>query len=114
MPIPWSGGSEPYGFGPPGSDPWLPQPAAWAELSVEAQDDVAGSTLTLYRDALRLRRTAIPRDEPFGWVDGLPDGVLGFRRGRFLCLVNVVDAPFAVPTDLVAGCCSPATRRTPP
>ena len=27
---------------PAGSDPWLPQPASWGELSVEAQDGVAG------------------------------------------------------------------------
>ena len=103
VPIPWSGGSEPYGFGPPGSDPWLPQPAVWAELSVEAQDGVPGSTLTLYRDALRLRRTAIPRGEPFAWVEGLPDGVLAFRRGGFLCVVNVGDEPFTPPVGLVAG-----------
>ena len=63
----------------------------------------AGSTLTLYRDALRLRRTAIPRGEPFAWVEGLPDGVLAFRRGRFLCVVNVGDEPFTPPAGLVAG-----------
>ena len=57
----------------------------------------------LYRAALRLRRTAIPRGEPFAWVEGLPDGVLAFRRGRFLCVVNVGDEPFTPPVGLVAG-----------
>ena len=38
VPIPWSGTAAPYGFGPEGSVPWLPQPAAWAALSVAAQD----------------------------------------------------------------------------
>ena len=72
-------------------------------LSVEAQAGDPGSTLSLYRAALRLRRTAIPRGEPFDWVEGLPDGVLAFRRGRFLCVVNVGDEPFTPPVGLVAG-----------
>ena len=37
VPIPWSGGQSPFGFGPPGSVPWLPQPAEWAAVSVAAQ-----------------------------------------------------------------------------
>src|SRR5690606_19814446 len=34
---------------------WLPQPAGWSAYAVDAQDGVAGSTLELYRAALRLR-----------------------------------------------------------
>src|SRR3712207_8865256 len=39
-----------------GDAPWLPMPASFGELSAEAQDGVEGSTLELYRAALRLRR----------------------------------------------------------
>ena len=36
--------------------PWLPQPAGWAALTVEAETGDPGSMLELYRTALRLRR----------------------------------------------------------
>ena len=55
VPIPWSGTAAPYGFGPEGSTPWLPQPDAWAKLSVEAELDDDDSMLSLYRKALHLR-----------------------------------------------------------
>ncbi len=38
VPIPWSGEEPPFGFGPGSGQPWLPQPAGWAKLSVAAQD----------------------------------------------------------------------------
>ncbi len=53
VPIPWSGSSPSFGFGP-GAASWLPQPPEWAELSVESETGVAGSTLELYRSALRV------------------------------------------------------------
>jgi alpha-glucosidase len=56
VPIPWSGTTAPYGFGPAGGPSWLPQPPSWASLSVAAQEGVAGPTLTMYHEALALRR----------------------------------------------------------
>jgi len=56
VPIPWSGDGPPFGFGPPGSVPWLPQPAAWRGLTVDAASRDPGSMLALYRTALGLRR----------------------------------------------------------
>ncbi len=44
-----------YGFSPTGAS-WLPQPADFGALAADRQDGVAGSTLELYRTALRLRR----------------------------------------------------------
>ena len=101
VPIPWAGSSPPYAFGPDGSTPWLPQPAAWAELSVDAQSDDPASMLSMTRTALQHRRSLVGL--PASWVDDLPDDVLGVRRGDgFVCLVNFGDQPASVPdTGLV-------------
>jgi len=93
VPIPWSGTTAPYGFGPSGGPSWLPQPGSWADLSVAAQHGVAGSTLTMYRDALALRRKALPGNTPLSWHDA-PDGVLALNRGpEFRCTVNMSASP---------------------
>ncbi|MFF7638367.1 glycoside hydrolase family 13 protein [Kitasatospora sp. NPDC008050] len=90
VPIPWSGEAAPYGFGPvEGGPSWLPQPAEWAGLSVEAQTGDPTSTLELYRSALAIRRAdpALGAGGELTWLPA-PEGVLAFRRDSFLCLVN--------------------------
>lgn len=99
VPIPWSGTAAPYGFGPAQGGPsWLPQPAEWAELSVEAQTGDPTSTLELYRSALAIRRAdaALGAGSEVTWLPA-PEGVLAFRRDSFVCLVNTTGAavPFA-------------------
>ncbi|WP_371615591.1 glycoside hydrolase family 13 protein [Streptomyces sp. NBC_00454] len=99
VPIPWSGHEAPYGFGDGGS--WLPQPAEWAGLSVAAQTGDPASTLELYRTALRLRRShpELGAGEAVEWLEGpeIPEGVLAFRRGDFICTVNTTDQPVGLP-----------------
>ncbi|WP_432002611.1 glycoside hydrolase family 13 protein [Streptomyces sioyaensis] len=93
VPLPWSGDAAPYGFGTGGS--WLPQPADWAALTVEAQTGDPDSTLELYRTALSLRRThpALGAGESVEWLDA-PEGVVAFRRpGGLVCTVNTTQAP---------------------
>lgn len=86
VPLPWTTGGPSLGFGE--GVPWLPQPEGWAGLSVEAQNGVAGSTLELYRSALRLRSEMLRADEALTWLDLGPD-VLAFRRGGGeVCVVN--------------------------
>ncbi|MEU6863630.1 glycoside hydrolase family 13 protein [Streptomyces sp. NPDC046876] len=87
VPLPWSGTEAPYGFGDGGS--WLPQPAEWAGLSVAAQTGDPGSTLELYRSALRIRRERadLGAGDAVEWLPS-PEGVLAFRRGSFVCTVN--------------------------
>jgi alpha-glucosidase len=88
VPMPWSGERSPYGFGPDGSTPWLPQPHLWEDLSVAAQDGVAGSTLEFYRELLRLRRELLPElGSRVEFVEA-SHGVLAVRRDRLVCLVN--------------------------
>ncbi|MEV1329064.1 glycoside hydrolase family 13 protein [Micromonospora costi] len=103
VPIPWDGDTPPYGFGPPGCDPsWLPAPATWAALSVAAQTGVPGSTLELYRAALRIRHThpALAADAGgVTWLD-TPPGVLAFSRAAgdrtLTCVVNISGEPTRV------------------
>jgi alpha-glucosidase len=79
VPIPWSGSSPSYGFNS-GAHSWLPQPKGWADLSVEAELGTDGSTLELYRAALRLRRSEASMGEgALEWLDHMDD-VLALRR----------------------------------
>ncbi len=95
VPLPWTVDGTSFGFGSNGA--WLPQPAAFGSLSVEAQTGVAGSTLEMYRTALRLRRELLATDQGFEWVE-LGDEVLAFRRGSgVLCVVNYGSAPVGLP-----------------
>ncbi|WP_371480165.1 glycoside hydrolase family 13 protein [Kitasatospora sp. NBC_00315] len=98
VPLPWSGALPPYGFSPEGVQPWLPQPADWAPLTVEAQVADPASMLSLYRTALRIRREAPGlRGDKFEWLAGDAD-VLAFRRGADLsCVVNLAPEPVALP-----------------
>ncbi|HEY2206403.1 MAG TPA: alpha-amylase family glycosyl hydrolase [Pseudonocardia sp.] len=114
VPIPWSGGRPPYGFGPGGA-PWLPQPPDWAGHTVEAQAGRPGSMFELYRAALRLRREHPGLgDGSLSWSDA-PAGALAFARARgFRCLVNVTADPLPIPdgtrTLLASGPLDPEGR----
>jgi alpha-glucosidase len=100
VPIPWSGPAPPFGFSPEGASapPWLPQPLAWRELTVEAQTGDQQSMLELYRRALRIRRSQPELgDGRLTWLD-VPDGTLAFGRGaRFACIVNFSGDPVPLP-----------------
>ncbi len=99
VPLPWSGDAAPFGFGPDGSAPWLPQPRQWASLTVAAQDEDPGSVLSLYRTALALRRSHRGLVGPaFRWVGVDRDDVLVFEReARLHCAVNLGSEPFRIP-----------------
>ncbi|MEU1536775.1 glycoside hydrolase family 13 protein [Actinacidiphila glaucinigra] len=96
VPIPWTAEGTSLGFGSGGS--WLPQPEGWGRLSVAAQTGDPGSTLELYRSALRLRRErdGLGAGESVRWQDA-PQGVLSFRRPGFACTVNTTAAPVTLP-----------------
>ncbi|CAL9526331.1 glycoside hydrolase family 13 protein [Streptomyces sp. enrichment culture] len=95
VPLPWTTDGPSYGFGTGGA--WLPQPPGFGGYSVQAQDGVAGSTLELYRTALRLRRKLLD-GESLTWSDDVPAGVLRFDRSdTWRCVTNLsgttVDLP---------------------
>ncbi|MEU0964265.1 alpha-amylase family glycosyl hydrolase [Streptomyces sp. NPDC005917] len=94
VPLPWKVTGPSYGFGSGGA--WLPQPEWFASYAVEAQDGTAGSTLELYRTALRLRRKLI-EGETLTWAEA-PADVLHFARSEgWRCATNVSDAPVPLP-----------------
>ncbi|MZG14087.1 alpha-amylase, partial [Streptomyces sp. SID5914] len=87
VPLPWTTEGPSYGFGAGGA--WLPQPPSFAAYAVQAQDGVAGSTLELYRTALRLRRKLLD-GESLTWSDDVPAGVLRFDRSDgWRCVTNL-------------------------
>ena len=94
VPLPWSGEAPPFGFSE-GPSSWLPIPADWSSMTVEAETADPDSTLSLYRTALGLRRTMLTGD--MRWLD-TPDGVLGFERADgSRCFVNFGAEPFPLP-----------------
>ncbi|SEE90629.1 glycoside hydrolase family 13 protein [Ruania alba] len=77
VPLPWTTDGPSFGFG--AAEPDLPQPEWFGPSSVQAQDGVPGSTLTLYREALALRRE-LQSEETLEWLETGDEQVLAFRR----------------------------------
>jgi alpha-glucosidase len=98
VPLPWTRSGASLGFGTDGS--WLPQPGSWGSLSVQAQDGVPGSTLELYREAIRLRSQHLRNVEGFEWADTEGD-VLCFERGQIRVMVNLGATPVPLPVGEV-------------
>ena len=100
VPLPWHGGEAPFGFSPKKATakPWLPQPRSWGAFSAERQTRHPGSMLSLYREALRIRRGEPALGEgSFRWLEA-PDGVLAFGRGEpFAFLLNLSTDPVELP-----------------
>ncbi len=98
VPLPWSGVSPPFGFGPEGTTPWLPQPPEWVAFTVQRQTGDPDSMLELYRATLALRRRLPALGEGvMAWVDA-PEGVLALRREPgFVCVTNLSDAAHPLP-----------------
>jgi alpha-glucosidase len=112
VPLPWSRTGPSLGFST--GSPWLPQPASWSELSVEAEEADHTSMLWLYRDALHLRRRlpALHVTE-HGWLD-LGDQVIALTRGdRFACVVNFGGQPVELPAGEILLSSAPAGDRLP-
>ncbi|OKJ68689.1 glycoside hydrolase family 13 protein [Streptomyces sp. CB02460] len=101
VPLPWATTGPSLGFGP--GPAWLPQPASYRPLSVEAQRRDPDSMLALYRRALALRRAYVGAgtgtDAPLRWQGGSAPGILDFHAGNLRCVVNLSHGPTRLPTD---------------
>ena len=101
VPVPWSGSTPSYGFGPTEAS-WLPQPAEWADLSIDRQEAVPASTLELYRTLLHERRGLGLGRGTLTWAGGYRDDVLAYTvrmpgRLTVLVLANLGTATVSLP-----------------
>ncbi len=94
VPLPWTTDGPSLGFG--AGDPWLPQPAAWSELSVQAQEADPDSNLSLHRHALAVRKAELVQSESLTWIDTDPS-VIAFDRGTISCWLNMGERPIDLP-----------------
>lgn len=113
VPIPWEGTEPSYGFGPTDAS-WLPQPAQWASLARDAQRGVPDSTLSLYRDALRLRREHALGAGTLEWLPGLPESVVALRNGDVVVVANTGAEPVELPEGEVLLASGPLDGRRLP
>jgi alpha-glucosidase len=104
VPLPWK--SEPTGgFGFSTNEvleldqSWLPMSPWMGNFSPELQNGVAGSTLTMYREALALRKLEEGLgDGPMSWIEAGADVVAFSRAGNFACYIN-----FGAAIEIPAG-----------
>ncbi|OLZ63678.1 alpha-amylase [Streptomyces sp. IMTB 2501] len=95
VPLPWTVAGPSCGFGPGAG--WLPQPPSFASYAVEAQTGTDGSTLELYRTALRLRRKLL-EGETLTWSADSTPAVLDFTRSPgWRCVTNLGGVPVPLP-----------------
>ncbi|TWE13436.1 glycoside hydrolase family 13 protein [Rudaeicoccus suwonensis] len=100
IPMPWVKDAPTHGFGP-GGDPWLPQPGEYADLAVDQQDGVTGSTLELYRTLLWVRREFDLGEGGLRELDFGPDVVAYEIQARRTAtvLVNLGAKPIVLPAN---------------
>jgi alpha-glucosidase len=105
VPLPWTHDGDSYGFG--AGKAWLPQPAGFSRTAVTAQSGQHGSTLELYRDALRLR-SQLQTLEQLEWMPVDNPNVLHFvRPGGWHCISNFSTEAVALPPGVVRVSSSP-------
>ncbi|HYI32735.1 MAG TPA: glycoside hydrolase family 13 protein [Glaciibacter sp.] len=100
VPIPWEADAPSYGFGTTSAS-WLPQPAEFRALARDAEDGVEGSTLELYKLALRLRREHGLGLGAVEWLDGFGREVVAYRNGDVTVIANAGTASVALPSGEV-------------
>ena len=97
VPLPWSADGPSFGFGDDHAH--LPQPTWFADHAVSVEDGDPASTLSLYRQALAMRRL-LQTGESLKWIDTGREDVLAFRRPNgWTVVTNFGTAPF----ELSAG-----------
>ncbi len=97
VPLPWSASGASFGFGADGAH--LPQPAWFAEYAVDVEAADPASTLSLYREALRLRHE-LQTDEALEWLETGRVDVLRFARPNGWQIVTTFGAePFDLGED---------------
>jgi alpha-glucosidase len=95
VPLPWHQGQPNAGFSK--AAPWLPMPAGWDSLAVDAQAGSADSMLVFYQRVLALRRRSVGMlPNRINWRPA-PAGVLVYERGPLNVAVNFLARPVEIP-----------------
>jgi alpha-glucosidase len=95
VPLPWTADGVSFGFG--AAAPHLPQPSWFAGHAVAVEERDPGSTLSLYRTALALRRE-LQTAESLEWIETGRADVLAFRRPNgWLIVTNFGTEPVELP-----------------
>ena len=97
VPLPWEGGPPSNGFSSAAG--WLPQPSSYAELSRKTQEGRAGSTLELYRTALKLRKELALGEGSFDWISH--GDVLSYQNGELTISHNFGTEPQKLAGDVL-------------
>jgi alpha-glucosidase len=84
----------------------LLQPTWFGSYSVEAQEGDPGSTLSLYRKALAVRR-GLQTGQSLEWIDGVEWTLHFTRPGGWQSVTNFGDAPIELPEGAVVLSSSP-------
>ncbi|WP_211876867.1 glycoside hydrolase family 13 protein [Pseudarthrobacter albicanus] len=107
VPLPWTSEGIAFGFGDAAAH--LPQPEWFSAYSVARQEMQPGSTLALYREALRLRGN-LQTDELLKWLGGPHDSVLHFiRPNGWQSITNFGTGPVELAAGTVVLSSSPLT-----
>jgi alpha-glucosidase len=97
VPMPWQRGRRHAGFSR--KAPWLPMPAGWDRLAVDAQEASGASMLSHFRRALAARREIASRLQGrLCWL-AAPAGVLAYRRGPLIVACNFRQMPVRLPIE---------------
>jgi len=105
VPLPWEAGAGgANGFNTTGKS-WLPQPEIYADYSRDRQDGVEGSTLELYKHALKQRKQLHLGEGSFEWApEFVSEDSLGFVNGEILVIHNFGHSPIALPAgEIIAS-----------
>jgi alpha-glucosidase len=120
VPMPWTSNSAgAFGFSTNSSlkpeQAWLPQSSWWGKYAVDTQDGVEGSTLSMYRKALAIRKGEEGLgDGPMEWIEAGADVIAFKRPGNFACYINfgaAIELPSSSQILVVSG---PTTGHTLP
>ncbi|ABY24807.1 alpha-glucosidase [Renibacterium salmoninarum ATCC 33209] len=100
VPLPWQAEKPGYGFsGGATAEPWLPQPESFGRYAANLQEGAPGSTLELYRQLLKLRRSEQLGLGSLLWgeLNDPQNGVLSFENGRVTVLANFSQTAVELP-----------------
>jgi alpha-glucosidase len=102
VPLPWeSGAGAANGFNDTGKA-WIPQPEIYAEYSRDLQEGVEGSTLEMYKHALKVRKELGLGHGSFDWVPEFTnETTLGYRNGNVLVIHNFGTRAIEKPSGVV-------------